>query len=149
MWHLSRRFATLTVCNVILSISYSQSMTMTANVLKTKSALKSTAIIAEVIDCFQLIESSQAFAVHCCLSVVHYTFIAKFGRRHEDLFNPENSCRPEGKSRGRHEFSGLNKSSCLPTNWVINCLFYRKLEEHLLSRNVHRIKVLHTLAFHS
>ena len=37
---------------------------------------------------------------------------------------------------GRHEFSGQNKSSCLPTNWaiIINCLLYRKLKEHLSSR---------------
>ena len=39
-----------------------------------------------------------------------------------------------GRTRGRHEFSGLNKSSCLPTNWVSNFLLYRKLKEHLLSR---------------
>ena len=30
-------------------------------------------------------------------------------------------------ARGRHEFSGWDKSSCLPTNWAINCLLYRKL----------------------
>ena len=37
-------------------------------------------------------------------------------------------------ARGRHEFSGLNKSSCLPTNLAINCLFYRKMKENVLSR---------------
>ena len=40
---------------------------------------------------------------------------------------------PEGEARGRHGFSGLNKSSCLPTNWAINCLLYRKLKENFLS----------------
>ena len=37
-----------------------------------------------------------------------YTFIAQFGGRHEDLSNSENAC--------------------LSTNWVINCLLYRKLK---------------------
>ena len=37
-------------------------------------------------------------------------------------------------TRGRHEFSGLNKSSCLPTNWAINCLLYRMMKENVLSR---------------
>ena len=37
-------------------------------------------------------------------------------------------------AQGRHEFPGLNKSSCFPTNWTINCLLYRKLKENLLSR---------------
>ena len=44
------------------------------------------------------------------LTCMHYTFITQFG--------------------GRHEFSGLNKSSCLPTNCAINCLLhvYQKLK---------------------
>ena len=33
----------------------------------------------------------------------------------------------EGEARGRYEFSGWDKSSCLQTNWAINCLLYRKL----------------------
>ena len=37
-------------------------------------------------------------------------------------------------ARGRHEFSWLNKSACLPINWAIKCLLYRKLKENLLSR---------------
>ena len=45
--------------------------------------------------------------------VTFYTFIAQLGGRHEDLFNPENSCRP--------------------TYWAINCLLYRKLKKHLSS----------------
>ena len=36
---------------------------------------------------------------------------------------------PEGKVLGRHEFSGLNKCSCLPTNWAINCLLYQKMKK--------------------
>ena len=47
---------------------------------------------------------------------------------------PRKFMSPEGEARGRHEFSGLNKSSCLPTNWAINCLLYRKLKEDFLSR---------------
>ena len=35
--------------------------------------------------------------------------------------------------RGRHESSVLNKSLCIPTNWSINCLLYRKLE-HVVTR---------------
>ena len=41
---------------------------------------------------------------------------------------PRKFMSPEGKARGRHEFSGWDKSSCLPTNWAINCLLYRKLQ---------------------
>ena len=33
---------------------------------------------------------------------------------------------PEGEARWRHEFSGWDKSSCLPPNWAINCLLYRR-----------------------
>ena len=47
---------------------------------------------------------------------------------------PRKFMSPEGEARGRHEFSGLNKSACLPTNWAINCLLYRKLKENLLLR---------------
>ena len=50
----------------------------------------------------------------CRLCMQHFTFIAQFGGRHEDLFHPDNSCRP--------------------ANWAINCLLYRKLKEHLSSR---------------
>ena len=46
---------------------------------------------------------------------------------------PRKFMSPEGEARGRHGFSGLNKSSCLPTNWAINCLLYRKLKENFLS----------------
>ena len=41
---------------------------------------------------------------------------------------------PEGEARGRHEFSGWDKSSCLPTNWAINCLLYRKLWHDVIQR---------------
>ena len=37
-------------------------------------------------------------------------------------------------ARGRHEFSGWDKSSCLPTNWAINCLLYRKLKHDVVQR---------------
>ena len=37
-------------------------------------------------------------------------------------------------ARGRHEFSGWDKSLCLPTNWAINCLLYRKLKHDVLQR---------------
>ena len=39
-------------------------------------------------------------------------------------------------TRGRHEFSGRGggKSSCLLTNWAINCLLYRKLNHDVLQR---------------
>ena len=47
---------------------------------------------------------------------------------------PRKFMSPEGEARGRHEFSGWNKSSCLPTNWAINCLLYRKLKTNLSSR---------------
>ena len=35
-------------------------------------------------------------------------------------------------SQGRHEFSGWNKSLCLPTNSAINCLLYRKLKHDVI-----------------
>ena len=41
---------------------------------------------------------------------------------------------PEGEARGRHEFSGWDKSSCLPTNWAINFLLYRKLKHDVIQR---------------
>ena len=36
----------------------------------------------------------------------HYTFIAQFGGRHEDLSHPENSCRPRAKPEGDLNFLG-------------------------------------------
>ena len=36
----------------------------------------------------------------------HYTFIAQFGGRHEDLSHPENSCRPRAKPEGDMNFLG-------------------------------------------
>ena len=47
----------------------------------------------------------------------YYTFIAQFGERHDDFFNPENSCRPRA-------------------NWAINCLLYRKLKYHVIRHRV-------------
>ena len=47
---------------------------------------------------------------------------------------PRKFMSPEGEARRKHEFSGLNKSSCFLTNWAINCLLYRKLKEYFLSR---------------
>ena len=44
---------------------------------------------------------------------------------------PRQFMSPEGEARGRHELSGLNKSSSLPTKWAINFLLHRKLNEHL------------------
>ena len=41
---------------------------------------------------------------------------------------------PEGEARGRHEFSGWDKSSCLPTNWAIIFLLYRKLKHDVIQR---------------
>ena len=37
-------------------------------------------------------------------------------------------------ARGIHDFSGWDKSSCLPTNWAINCLLYRKLKHDVIQR---------------
>ena len=34
----------------------------------------------------------------------------------------------------RHEFSRFDKSSCLPTNWAINCLLYRKQKHDVIQR---------------
>ena len=50
------------------------------------------------------------------------------------LVQPRKFILPKGEARGRHGFSLLNKSSCLLTNWEINCLLHRKLKENLLSR---------------
>ena len=36
--------------------------------------------------------------------------------------------------RDRHKFSGLNKSSCLPTNWAINYLLYWKQKHYVILR---------------
>ena len=81
-----------------------------------------------------------------------YTFIAQFGGRHEDLSPPRKFMSSEGESPrvtwifwvgqifvspfalGRHEFSGWDKSSCLPPNWAINCLLYRKLKHGVIQR---------------
>ena len=60
--------------------------------------------------CYSILRHSQ---------VLHYTctFIAQFGGR-----QPRKFMSPEGEAPGRREFSGLNRSLCLPTNWAINCL---------------------------
>ena len=47
---------------------------------------------------------------------------------------PRKFMSPEGEARGRHEFSGWDKSSCLPTNWANNCLLYRKLKHDVIQR---------------
>ena len=39
---------------------------------------------------------------------------------------------PEGEARGRHEFTGWNKSSCRPTYLAINCLLYWQLKHDVL-----------------
>ena len=39
-----------------------------------------------------------------------------------------------GFAIGRHEFTGWDKSSCLPTNWTINCLLCRKLKHDVIQR---------------
>ena len=46
---------------------------------------------------------------------------------------PRKFMSPKGEARGWHEFSGWDKSSCLSTNWAINCLLYRKLKHMLYS----------------
>ena len=43
---------------------------------------------------------------------------------------------PEGEARGWHEFSGWDKSSCLPTNWAINLFLYQKLHDVIQRRAV-------------
>ena len=48
------------------------------------------------------------------------------GRETRRFVAPRKFMSPEGEARGRHEFSGCDKSSCLPTNWAINCLLYRE-----------------------
>ena len=62
---------------------------------------------------------------------------------------PRKFMSPEGEARGWHEFSGLNKSSCLPTNWAINVYYYTESRRFYYQGNMHWIEVFHTLAFHS
>ena len=47
---------------------------------------------------------------------------------------PRKFISPKGVALGWHEFSGWDKSSCLPTNWAINCLLYRKLKHEVIQR---------------
>ena len=45
---------------------------------------------------------------------------------------PRKFMSPEGEARGRYKFSGLNKSSCPPTNCAINRLLYWKLKHKII-----------------
>ena len=77
--------------------------------------------------------------------VRYFTFISQFGGRHEDFFNPENSCVPWAKQN----FLGWKKSSCLPTNWEIIVYYTESLRSTYYRGNMHWIEVLHTLAYFS
>ena len=68
------------------------------------------------------------------LPTCYNTKIAQLWGGHEDLFNARKFMSHESEARSWHEFSWLNKSSCLPTNWAINCLLNRKLKKNFLSR---------------
>ena len=61
----------------------------------------------------------------------YYTFIAQFGGRHEDLFNPENSCRPRAKPEGDMNFLGwTNLHVSRLTGQLI--VYYTKAEGELI-----------------
>ena len=73
-------------------------------------------------------------ALQCITSCYSFRYnkqlIAQLVGKHEDLSHPEKFMSPSGFALGRHEFSGWDKSSCLPPNWAINvyCLLKVLLE---------------------
>ena len=79
--------------------------------------------------------------------IKYHTFIAQFGGRHEDLFNPENSCRPRAKPEGYVNFLGwTNLHVSRLTGQLI--VYYTESWITYYQGNMHWIEVFHTLAFH-
>ena len=75
----------------------------------------------------------------CPLDIRYYTWIlyiyCPVWRETWRFVPPRKFMSPEGEARGRHEFSGWEKTSCLPTNWAINYFLYWKLFNCLLYRS--------------
>ena len=79
----------------------------------------------------------------------YYAFIAQFGGRHEDLFNPENSCRPRAKPEGDMDFLGWTNLHVSRLTGQLIVYYTESWRRTFYRGNIHWIEVLHTLAFHS
>ena len=83
------------------------------------------------------------------LDMWQYTFIAQFGGRHEDLFNPDNSCRPRAKPEGDMNFLGWTNLHVSRLTGQLIFYYTESWMSTFYRGNMHWIEVLHTFAFHS
>ena len=83
------------------------------------------------------------FACMLMIAAAYYTFIAQFGGRHEDLFNPENSCRQRTKPEVNMNFLGWTNLHVSGLTGQLIVYYTESWRSTSNQRNMHWIKVLH------